>query len=114
MSKYLRPAVVAMKAYTPGEQINNAIKLNTNECAWGPSPEALKAVANVTVDQLRLYPSPMADKVRAAAAEVFQVAANQVLVGNGSDDCLTVIMRSFLAPGEKCACPWPTSTRAGA
>jgi len=108
MASFLRPAVVSMKAYTPGEQINNAIKLNTNECAWGPSPEALKAVAEVTVDQLRLYPSPMADRVRAAAADVFSVSADQVLVGNGSDDCLTVIMRSFLGPGDKCACPWPT------
>jgi len=108
MSRYLRPAVVSMKAYTPGEQINNAIKLNTNECAWGPSPQVLKAIADVTPDQLRLYPSPMADRVRAAAADVFQVDSKQVLVGNGSDDCLTVIMRSFLGPGEKCVCPWPT------
>ena len=108
MSRFLRPAVISMKAYAPGEQIKDAIKLNTNECAWGPSPEVLKAVAGVTPDQLRLYPSPMADRVRAAAADVFQVTADQVLVGNGSDDCLTVIMRSFLEPGDKCACPWPT------
>ena len=108
MAAYLRSAVVEMKAYTPGEQIKNAIKLNTNECAWGPSPASIKAVTEVTVDQLRLYPSPMADRVRAAAADVFSVSPGQVLVGNGSDDCLTVIMRSFLGPGEKCACPWPT------
>ena len=108
MAQYLRDAVREMKAYTPGEQINNAIKLNTNECAWGPAPAVLKAVANVTPDQLRLYPSPMADRVRAAASEVFQVSADQVLVGNGSDDCLTIVMRSFLGPGDKCACPWPT------
>lgn len=100
--------VVALQAYTPGEQINDAIKLNTNECAWGPAPGVLKAVGEISVDQLRLYPSPMADRVRAAAADVFEVSAGQVLVGNGSDDCLTVVMRSFLSPGDKCACPWPT------
>ena len=108
MAQYLRKAVVEMKAYTPGEQINNAIKLNTNECAWGPAEAVLKAVAAATPDQLRLYPSPMADRVREAAADVFKVPTSQVLVGNGSDDCLTVVMRSFLSPGEKCACPWPT------
>ena len=88
--------------------MNNCIKLNTNECAWGPSPAVLKALSTLTEDQLRLYPSPMCDKLRAAAAEVFGVGAEQVMVGNGSDDCLTVIMRSFVLPGDRVACPWPT------
>jgi len=108
MTSYLRPEVVSMKAYAPGEQINDATKLNTNECAWGPAPGVLKALSAATVDQLRLYPSPLADKVRAAAADVFKVEAASVLVGNGSDDCLTVVMRSFLGPGDVVACPWPT------
>jgi len=108
MTSYLRADVRAMKAYAPGEQINNATKLNTNECAWGPAPGVLKAVAKTEIDHLRLYPSPLADRVRNAAADVFAVDANQVLVGNGSDDCLTVIMRSFLGHGDLVACPWPT------
>lgn len=97
-----------MAAYTPGEQINNATKLNTNECAWGPAPGVLKALAKTPVDALRLYPSPMSNKVREAASEVFEIDAEQVLVGNGSDDCLTVVMRSFLSKGDVVACPWPT------
>ena len=88
--------------------MNNCIKLNTNECAWGPSPAVLKALAALTEDQLRLYPSPMCDKVRAAAADVFGVSADQVMVGNGSDDCLTIVMRSFVLPGDSVTCPWPT------
>ena len=108
MASYLRPDVIKMKAYTPGEQINDATKLNTNECAWGPAPGVLKALANLSVDALRLYPSPLSDKVRAAASDVFQIDADCVLVGNGSDDCLTVVMRSFLGPGDVVACPWPT------
>ena len=108
MSDYLRAEVRAMKAYTPGEQVNECIKLNTNECAWGPSPKVLEALAGATGNSLRLYPSPLGDKLRQAAAEVYGVDAAQVLVGNGSDDCLTVIMRSFLQPGDKVACPWPT------
>ena len=109
MSQYLRGDVVKMKAYTPGEQINNATKLNTNECAWGPAPGVLKALQEaVEVDHLRLYPSPLADRVRNAASDVFKIDASNVLVGNGSDDCLTIVMRSFLGPGDVCACPWPT------
>ena len=47
-------------------------------------------------------------EVREAAAEVFEVDAAQVLVCNGYDDCLTVVMRSFLAAGDLVACTWPT------
>ena len=67
-TSYLRPDVVAMKAYTPGEQVNECIKLNTNECAWGPSPKVLEALAGATGNSLRLYPSPLGDKLRQAAA----------------------------------------------
>ena len=41
----VREDVRGMKAYTPGEQINECVKLNTNECAWGPSEAVLKALA---------------------------------------------------------------------
>ena len=105
---FVRKDVQKMKAYAPGEQITGCIKLNTNECAWGPAPAVLKAVCAVTEDQLRLYPSPMSDKVRKAASEVFGVQPAQVLVGNGSDDCLTIIMRTFSQPGDTVACAWPT------
>lgn len=105
---FVREDVQKMKAYAPGEQLKGCIKLNTNECAWGPAPAVLKAVCAVTEDQLRLYPSPLCDKVRQAASEVFGVQPAQVLVGNGSDDCLTIIMRTFSQPGDSVACAWPT------
>ena len=108
MTSYVRKSVRLMTAYAPGEQIAGAVKLNTNECAWDVSPRAMKALTHVTSGDLRMYPSPLADRVRNAAADVFQVAADQVLVGNGSDDCLTVIMRTFLEPGDTVACAWPT------
>ena len=34
--------------------------------------------------------------------------AEQILAGNGSDDCLTMLYRAFLDAGERVACPWPT------
>jgi len=47
-------------------------------------------------------------RLRATAAARFGVAADQVLAGNGSDDCLTILYRGFLDAGDKIACPWPT------
>lgn len=99
-----------MAAYTPGEQVRDCIKLNTNECASGPSPAVWAALSNLPKgsDSLRLYPDPTASGLCAAAAACFGVSPEQVLAGNGSDDCLTIIYRAFLKPGERVAFPWPT------
>ncbi len=107
-TRHLRRDIVAMSGYTPGEQVRDCIKLNTNECAWGPSPRTREVLANSDDDQLRLYPDPVFRGLRAAAASCYGVAPEQVLAGNGSDDCLTVIYRAFLAPGDLVASPWPT------
>ena len=108
--RHLRPDIRAMAAYTPGEQVRDCIKLNTNECATGPSPAVWAALSNLPKgsDSLRLYPDPTSTGLREVAASCFDVAAEQVLVGNGSDDCLTVIYRAFLTKGDRVAYPWPT------
>ena len=106
--RHLRPAVAAMSGYAPGEQVNDCVKLNTNECPWPPSPQVLEVLRLATPDALRLYPDPLARALRAACAERFAVSIDEVLAGNGSDDCLTMVYRGFLAPGERVATPWPT------
>ena len=106
--RHLRRDVVAMAGYTPGEQVRDCIKLNTNESAWGPSPRLRELLRQVADDQLRLYPDPVFKQLRAAAASRYGVSPDQVLAGNGSDDCLTVIYRAFLSPGDLVAAPWPT------
>ena len=53
--RHLRPDIRAMGGYTPGEQVRDCIKLNTNECAWGPSPATRQALLASTDDSLRLY-----------------------------------------------------------
>jgi histidinol-phosphate aminotransferase len=104
----LRPAVRAMPGYTPGEQISDLVKLNTNEGAFPPSPRVMAALAAIESEALRLYPDPTSARLRAAAAGRFGVTPDQILAGNGSDDCLTILYRAFLDPGDKIACPWPT------
>lgn len=106
--RFLRSDVRAMQGYTPGEQVTDCIKLNTNECAWPPSPKVMAAVHGLTDDRSRLYPDPVFKRLRQVAAERFGVSPDQVMAGNGSDDCLTIIYRAFLAAGDRVACPWPT------
>ncbi len=110
--RHLRADVKAMKGYTPGEQVRDCVKLNTNECPWGPSPAVMSTMASLATasgeESLRLYPDPVSLRLREAAASLYHVGPDQVLAGNGSDDCLTIIYRAFLRPGERIACPWPT------
>jgi histidinol-phosphate aminotransferase len=104
----VRPAIRAMRGYTPGEQIPDAIKLNTNEGAFPPSPRVMAALAGASEDAVRLYPDPVARRLREAAAARHGVSPEQILAGNGSDDCLTILYRTFLEEGDRVACPWPT------
>jgi histidinol-phosphate aminotransferase len=104
----LRPAVRDMPGYTPGEQVAELVKLNTNEGAYGPSPRVMATLGAIAEKSLRLYPDPPSGRLRAAAAARFGVRPEQVLAGNGSDDCLTILFRAFLDAGERVACPWPT------
>jgi histidinol-phosphate aminotransferase len=108
----VRSDIRAMAGYTPGEQRSGAVKLNTNECPWPPAPgvlDALRALADPgAADRLRLYPDPQAEGLRRAAAERYGVPATAILAGNGSDDCLTIVYRAFLRPGDRVTAPWPT------
>ncbi len=104
----VRRPIRGLAPYAPGEQVAQCTKMNTNECAWGPAPAVQTVLADLTEDALRLYPQPMADDLRQVASEVFKVSPDRILAGNGSDDCLTILFRTHLQPGDQFACPWPT------
>ena len=104
----IRADVRSMRGYTPGEQIGGAVKLNTNESAFSPSPRVRAVLAGIADDSLRLYPDPVSRKLRETAAALYGLAPEQVLAGNGSDDCLTILYRAFLSPGDEVRVPSPT------
>lgn len=106
----VRPAIRQMQGYVPGEQPQDKryIKLNSNENPYPPSPHAIAALKHAAGEDLRLYPDPLANRLRDKAAEVYGLRREQVLVGNGSDDLLTMLMRTFVGPGDRVAYPSPT------
>jgi len=107
---FFRPNIEAMEGYVPGEQPQEKgfIKLNTNENPYPPSPRVLKRIRDAVNGDLRLYPDPTAKALRETIADVFDTKPDRVLVGNGSDDLLTIIIRSFVGPRGKAAFPTPT------
>ena len=107
----IRPSVRAMKGYTPGEQLNDPeiVKLNTNENPYPPSPKVFEAVREaLTGDRLRKYPQPMGDTFRCAAGEALGVSPESILIGNGSDDILTILTRAFVPDGGRMASLTPS------
>src|SRR5262245_23983266 len=98
MSNFLRGSVRGMTGYTPGEQPREGfVKLNTNENPYGPSPRVFEALCEtLTADRLRKYPDPTGHRFRRAAADVLGVDPDAVLIGNGSDDILTIVTRAFV------------------
>lgn len=98
-----------MSPYIPGEQpqTGKAIKLNTNENPYPPSSSVQQAIA-AAAGRLERYPDPIGTGFRHAAASVLNVDPDMILCGNGSDDCLTVLTRAFVGPGEKLRLPYPS------
>jgi len=105
-----RPEIEALAGYQPGEQprMTNLIKLNTNENPYPPSPQVDEVLRHFDNDRLRRYSDPDSVALRTAIAEHWGVTPDRVIAGNGSDDILTMIFRSFTAPDLPFACPDPT------
>ncbi|MBF0621724.1 MAG: histidinol-phosphate transaminase [Magnetococcales bacterium] len=110
--QWVRPNVLQMAGYTPGEQPQGkpVVKLNTNENPFPPPQPVLDALKAAVDGKLRLYPEPSARPVRQAAGMLYGIDPDQVVAGNGSDDLLTMILRTFVDPGEVVAAPDPTYT----
>lgn len=98
MSRYWSPIVHQLTPYVPGEQPKqqDLIKLNTNENPYGPSPKVLDALRAEAEDSLRLYPDPNAEHLKQALAQYHGVRADQVFVGNGSDEVLAHAFQGLL------------------
>src|SRR5215472_11499513 len=99
-----------MTGYTPGEQPRTGgfIKLNTNESPYPPSPRVFEALREaLTGDRLRKYPDPVGAAFRQAAGRVLGVDPESILIGNGSDDILTMVTRAFVPEGGLIVAPMP-------
>ena len=75
------------------------IKLASNENPRGPSPKALAAIAAAAADLTR-YPDGNGYALKAAISARYDVAPDQIVLGNGSNDVLELTTQAFLRPGD--------------
>ena len=108
--KYVRPDIVAMAGYVPGEQpqAGKFIKLNTNENPYPPSegrcrPSDRRPLTVWPATRIR-SPRPFA----CAPAQLLGVDPDWILCGNGSDDILTIVTRALVGSGQWLRLPYPS------
>ncbi|HET9594530.1 MAG TPA: histidinol-phosphate transaminase [Anaeromyxobacteraceae bacterium] len=101
------PYVASLQPYVPGKPIeevereygvSNVAKLASNENALGPSPRAL-AAAREACAGVHLYPDGSAFYLRQALAAKLGVTMEEVAVGNGSNELLELVVRTFVPEG---------------
>jgi histidinol-phosphate aminotransferase len=96
MSRFLSKKYDLLVPYTPGEQpkLLNVTKLNTNECPFPPSEKAL-AFAAANTRPLNLYPELLHSDLREKLAELYGLEADNLVLGNGSDEILYLAFLAF-------------------
>jgi histidinol-phosphate aminotransferase len=105
----IHPDIASLSPYVPGKPIEElqrelglarVIKLASNENPLGSSPKALAALSGGT-STLHRYPDGGAFRLRESLADCWKVTPDQVILGNGSDEILGLLARTFLAPGDE-------------
>jgi histidinol-phosphate aminotransferase len=103
------PYVASLLPYVPGKPIEevereygvkNVAKLASNENALGPSPRAM-AAAQEACARAHLYPDGSAFVLRGALAKKLGVTPDEIALGNGSNELLELLVRTFVGEGEE-------------
>jgi histidinol-phosphate aminotransferase len=109
-------AVAELTPYEPGKPVEEVqrelglervVKLASNEGPFPPFPEALDAIARAAAESNR-YPDGGAYALRAALAQRYDVAFEQVAVGAGADGLIDGVAQAFLDAGDEIVCGWPS------
>jgi histidinol-phosphate aminotransferase len=95
--------------YVPGKPIEElerelgitgSIKLASNENPLGPSPKAMAAIKKA-VEGLNRYPDGSGFYLSQALAKKYEVDISQIILGNGSNELIELLVRTFVQPGDE-------------
>lgn len=84
------------------------ILLNDNANLFGVNPAVEEVASKFDFARLWAYPSENSDALRERIGSEFGVSADEVIVGNGSDEILDIASKCFLNPGDAFCSPTPT------
>ncbi len=101
------PHVAALPTYNAGLNVavarsisgkDDIARLGSNENPYGCSPAVLRALASAAFEPSR-YADPACQELRAALGLKLNVSADEIVIGNGSEEMIAAICRAFLVPG---------------
>ena len=103
------PCVTELQPYVPGKQveeleresnINDIVKLASNENPLGPSSKVLAEIAKASQTITR-YPDGNGFVLRSALSEYYQLNSDHITLGNGSNDVLELVAHAFVSPCDE-------------
>jgi histidinol-phosphate aminotransferase len=97
----------ALEAVLQGADVKRAIRIDSNENAYGPGAAALDAARGVLGPMTGRYPANERD-LRAAIAKRLGVDAQNVLTGTGSTEVIEAAVLAFTSPAHHLVAPLPT------
>ena len=106
-----RNNISLLDPYIPGYQpphSEDVVKLNTNENPYPPSSRVMESISGHNLHNLRLYPDSFSGPLRKKIAEVYKMQENQIFCGNGSDEIISLVLRTFFEHDEAVLFPYPT------
>ncbi len=108
IGKYVPEWILSLVPYQPGKPIEelereygitDSIKIASNENPLGPSPKAVAAITAV-LPVLNLYPDGDAFSLKKRLAEKLGLDRSCLIIGNGSNELIEMIVRTFVRVGE--------------
>jgi histidinol-phosphate aminotransferase len=108
VKELVRSSVLNIKPYVPGKPIEETkrqlglkevIKLASNENPFGPSPKAISAIKKCLL-RVNRYPDAQGFYLKKRLAKYFSLEQENFVLGNGSDELIDVLIKTFVEPDE--------------
>ncbi|MDB9823243.1 histidinol-phosphate transaminase [Deltaproteobacteria bacterium] len=116
MKSLISKGIEKLIPYPPGKPIEElerelgitgAIKLASNENPLGPSPLGLQAIMD-NIKKINRYPDGSGYYLKSKLSSVFGLPQERIIIGNGSNELIELIIRTFLTPGDEVVQAFPT------
>jgi histidinol-phosphate aminotransferase len=106
MSRYARPYIEGLSLYydpRPGK----ALRMDTNTNPLGENPVCRQALLDCGKMDLGQYPSTYGQGLREELADLYHLKVENFVVGNGSDEVLDIICKTYMQPGGRLVMAYP-------
>ena len=116
IEKLVKEGIKKISPYVPGKPIEElqreyglerVIKLASNENPFGPSPKAKEMIMK-SAENINRYPDGSAYYLKNKLSEYLNLPVENIILGSGSSEIISLTLETFVNPGEEIIYPWPS------